>query len=360
MNYNFNFWSISSTKEFKKELSEYLLKINELERIQINGSDLKVVLPILWDKVFQHYKALPLRFFGYDNFDLAIFDDMPEYFALENLHIEVYRDIMHLEKLANFNHLKSLFLDFGFKKEATDLSFVATLPADLEQFYLGYNEKSIKTDLSPLGHFKYLKTLSLKCVERNLESILPKFHQLEQLHLRSVSKLKSLDCIQHLTQLKSLVLQIAGFENLQALTHLKNVEYLQLWRLNKINNLDFVSQMHGLQFLFIETLNDVNHFPKVADLNKLRRVKITSCKNLNDFSEIANSRSLQDVIIQNATQMDLTVFLPIICHNTIKNVGIGYEKVATQQQLIELAKQHGRKNIMVYKYPEFEEFVFEN
>ena len=118
--------------------------------------------------------------------------------------------------------------------------------------------------------------------------------------------------------------------------------------------------MQNLQFLFVETLNGITRFPQVAGLQKLRRVKITSCKNLSNFSEVAHSRSIREFAIQNATQPDLNIYRPLIENRHIEQLGIGHEKVATQNAMRALAQQHGREQIEVYMYPEFEPFVFED
>ena len=69
MNCNLNFWSISEFTDFAKfqqELIEYKAKVNELDRIQISqGVDLKKILPVLWQEIFQYHKDL--NRFLYDN-----------------------------------------------------------------------------------------------------------------------------------------------------------------------------------------------------------------------------------------------------------------------------------------------------
>lgn len=360
MNCNLKFWSISEFRDFREELPEYKEMMNELDRIQISDNvDLTQILPVLWQEIYQHKRDLPLRIMLYDTFDVAVFEQMPMLYELENLNIETSWGILNLEKLANFKYLKTLVLDFGSKKEGTDLSFMSALNPDLQVLHIEYAEKNTKTDLLPLAHFKNLKFLSIKCMDKNLEKILPEFTKLTDLRLRSVGKPKNLDCIKDLTHLQDATLQLCGFENVDVLATLKNIRYLQLWRLPKLTNLDFVSQMSGLQFLFVETLNGVTKFPKVSDLQKLRRVKITSCKNIADFSEVANAKSIEDFAIQNAKQEDLMIFLPIIENQAIKRLGIGYEKVATQNELLALAQKHGREKMAVYMYPDFENFVFQ-
>ncbi len=117
--------------------------------------------------------------------------------------------------------------------------------------------------------------------------------------------------------------------------------------------------MQGLQFLFVETLNGITRFPKVAGLKHLRRVKIASCKNLTDFREVAYSHSIREFAVQNATQQNLDIYIPIIENQHIENLGIGHEKAAIQKDMQALAQKHGREQITVCMYPDFEQFAFE-
>ena len=59
-------------------------------------------------------------------------------------------------------------------------------------------------------------------------------------------------------------------------------------------------------------------------------------------------------------QLDLNIYLPLIENRHIAQLGIGHEKVATQNAMRALAQQHGCEQIVVYMYPEFEPFVFED
>ena len=58
------FWNIDSLPEFRKDLPKYKSKIHELDRIQIiEGADLKVILPVLWEEVLQQHPSTHLRFY---------------------------------------------------------------------------------------------------------------------------------------------------------------------------------------------------------------------------------------------------------------------------------------------------------
>ena len=353
------FWEINSNfAEFLQDLHQYKNKVHELDRIQFSeGANLQTIFPVLWEEVLQHHPSIHLRFYAYSNFDV---DWIASFTDLENLSIEVGGNnsiIRNLEKLAEFQSLKSLVLsaDNGFG----NLNFLNGVNPKLQELYLCSKTKSAKSDLSVLTSFQHLETLSLVNLEKNLDKAVSSLSALETLTLRSISKPQHINFINGLKNLQFLTLQLCSFENIDAAAQLPKLKYLQLWRLPKLKNLDFVSQMQGLQFLFVETLNGITRFPKVADLKHLRRVKIASCKNLTDFSEVAYSHSIREFAVQNATQPNLDIYIPIIENQHIENLGIGHEKAAIQKEMQALAQKHGREQITVCMYPDFEQFVFE-
>ena len=54
---------------------------------------------------------------------------------------------------------------------------------------------------------------------------------------------------------------------------------------------------------------------------------------------------------QNATN-NITDFIPILKNPHIKDLGIGYQKVATQREVEKLAQQYN-KEVKTYMYPKF-------
>ena len=320
------FWEINSNfAEFLQDLHQYKNKVHELDRIQFSeGANLQTIFPVLWEEVLQHHPSIHLRFYAYSNFDV---DWIASFTDLENLSIEVGGNnsiIRNLEKLAEFQSLKSLVLssDNGFG----NLNFLYGVNPKLQELYLCSKTKSAKSDLSVLTSFQHLETLSLVNLEKNLDKAVSSLSALETLTLRSISKPQHIDFINRLKNLQFLTLQLC---------------------------------MQGLQFLFVETLNGITRFPKVAGLKHLRRVKITSCKNLTDFSEVAYSHSIREFAVQNATQPNLDIYIPIIENQHIENLGIGHEKAAIQKEMQALAQKHGREQITVCMYPDFEQFAFE-
>ena len=125
MNCNLNFWSISEFTDFAKfqqELIEYKTKVNKLDRIQISqGVDLKKILPILWQEIFQYHKDLNIRFFLNGHFDVQWIADFCE---LQNITIETWQEIKNPHELSKFKNLKSLNLEANFKQMG-NLDFLA-------------------------------------------------------------------------------------------------------------------------------------------------------------------------------------------------------------------------------------------
>ena len=156
-----------------------------------------------------------------------------------------------------------------------------------------------------------------------------------------------------------MIIQLGGIYQLKEQEKLKNVQYLQLWRINKLEDISFISNMKNLQFLNLETLNKIEKFPSVENLNKLKRVLIASCKNMINFESLGESKSLVDFIYQNTNTQQPRDFLPVISNKNISNIGIGFQKVKDQKE-IELLLAENQKKGMTHRYPTFKKkFVYE-
>ena len=349
---NSTFWNISSNKDFLQEnFQKWEAKINELDRVQINCTLCKISksnLNDLYERIFLKRKSLCLRIYGYDEKDLSFLANFTE---LESLSIGNSAQILNIEVLKNFKNLKSLHLDCDSQE---NLDFLWNINPFLEKLSITtYDKKKLNLDLRPISNFKKLKHLYLKEYNKNIEKAVSGLTEIEELALRSISKPKNLDFISHLTNLKDLIIQSCSFEDINAISQLPNIRYLQLWRLAKLNDLNVVSLLNNLQYLFIETLNGLEKFPEISNLLKLKRIKITSCKNIRDFSSIEKTKVLTDFIIQNANNKDINDFIPILKNPNIKELGIGYGKVSTQIEVKKLAERYN-KIIKTYMYPEFE------
>lgn len=351
---NSEFWNIISNDDFTEEnFQKYEASLDTLDRIQIAVIDANPIsnknLKKLFERIYLKKKNLNFRL--YSGYSEAVLDVsfLKNFVELESLSIEV-GSIVNIEVLENFTNIKELHLIFN---EQENLDFLLGVNPNLEKLTIATNsKKKINLDLTPISRFKNLKYLYLKEYNKNIESTVSQLTKLETLALRSISKPTNLDFIANLENLKDLIIQLGSFDDVSMVASLKNIRFLQLWRLSKLKNIDFVSEMSQLQYLFIETLNGITKFPSIENLHKLRRIQANVCKNLTDFSAIEKSHSLTDFVIQNATN-NITDFIPILKNPNIIDLGLGYQKMATQKEVENLAQQYG-KQPKTYMYPQFE------
>ena len=346
------YWNICAAEGFSQQnLSYWEERIEDLERVQIDNTLYEMSqdnFSELYERIFQKKKSLHLRILGRGKIDLALLSNFTE---LKSLSIESSEQIMNIEILASFKMLQELHMICD---SQISLDFLRDINPSLKKLSIAsYNKKKFNLDLTPISNLKKLNHLYLKEYSKNIESAVSELMEIETLALRSITKPKSLDFLSHMKSIRDLIIQSCSFESIEAISRLPNIRYLQLWRLSKLYDLDVVSLLNSLQFLFIETLNGVEKFSDISNLFKLRRIMITSCKNLRDFSGLEKSQSLTDFIIQNASNADITDFIPILTNPNVKDLGIGYQKVSTQQEVAELAAKYD-KAIKTYSHPQFE------
>ena len=334
----------------EEKIQEYEASLDILGHISVHSIDRNNIshenLKKLYERIYLKRKNLELVLSADNVLDVSFLKDFKE---LEILSMSVHGKIINIDVLENLKNLKELHLDFH---EQEDLEFLWNVNPNLEKLTVAdSSKKKINLDLTPISQFKNLKYLYLREYNKNIESTVSQLTKLETLALRSISKPTNLDFISNLKNLKDLIVQLGSFDDVSMVATLKHIRFLQLWRLAKLKNIDFVREMSELQYLFIETLNGITKFPNIENLHKLRRIQANVCKNLTDFSEIEKSKSLTDFVTQNATN-NITDFIPILKNPHIKDLGIGYQKVATQREVEKLAQQYN-KEVKTYMYPKF-------
>ncbi|WP_047247396.1 leucine-rich repeat domain-containing protein [Maribacter thermophilus] len=342
-------------KDIKLERSEFIARLEGLDRIQVRAEEFADISKENW-KLFKEIYAIrpniPFRIFAGINFDIS---KIIHFDFLQNITIEISGNIKNLKLLKSFPELTSLSI---ISDKIDDLEFLKSLN-NLKEFRLSQSSKRTKNiDLFPISHLKDLTLLSLSGYDKNLMNLFNNLNKLETLHLKSISSVKSLDFISHIQTLKKIIIQLGGIYELSTLEKLKNVQYLQLWRINKLEDISFISNMTNLQFINLETLNKIEKFPSIINLTKLRRILVASCKNMIDFKALNSSKSLEDFIYQNAKNQQVSDFLPVITNPQIRNIGIGFPRVS-EQKIIERLFSENQKSGMTHQYPSFkEEFIY--
>ena len=353
-------WWIDLSKDeelFEKIITDAINRIDTLDRIQVKVDEIKGVSSKDWQtlktNLFSLKPNLKLRIYGGLDFDISLISKL---LFLENISISVSRKIDGLNTFSKFKNLKQLSI----KADSIEsIDFLNSMEG-LIQFSLAHNTKrSNNIDMTPISNLTNLTLLSIEGYDKNIHQIFENLKKLETIHLRSISAIKSLDFISHIQTIKNVIIQLGGIYQLKELEKLKNVQYLQLWRINKLEDISFISNMKNLQFLNLETLNKIEKFPSVENLNKLKRVLIASCKNMINFESLGESKSLVDFIYQNTNTQQPRDFLPVISNKNISNIGIGFQKVKDQKE-IELLLAENQKKGMTHRYPTFKkEFVYE-
>lgn len=342
-------------KDIKLEKSEFIARLEDLDRIQVRAEEFADISKENWklfEEIYSIKPNIPFRIFAGTNFDIS---KIIHFDFLQNITIEISGNIENFNLLKSFPELTSLAI---ISDEIDDLEFLKSL-YNLKEFRLSQSSKKTKNvDLFPVSHLKDLTLLSLSGYDKNLMNIFNNLNKLETLHLKSISSVKSLDFISHIQTLKKIIIQLGGIYELSTLEKLKNVQYLQLWRINKLEDISFISNMTNLQFINLETLNKIEKFPSIINLTRLRRILITSCKNMIDFKALNSSTSLEDFIYQNAKSQQTSDFLPVITNPVIRNIGIGFPRVS-EQKIIERLFSENQKSGMSHQYPSFkEEFIY--
>lgn len=332
-------------------------RIETLDRIQIEGDEIRNISKKNWEtlknQIFSLKPNLKLRIYGSIDFDFSTISKLT---FIENISISVSSNIKNISQISNFKNLKSLSI---VTDSIENIEFLNNM-VQLTEFSFAQNIKRSKNvDLTPISRLTKLKLLSISGYDKNIHQIFENLIELETIHFRSISSVKSIDFITHIQSLKKVIIQLGGIYLLSELEKLNNVQYLQLWRINKLEDISFISNMTNLQFINLETLNKIEKFPSIENLSKLKRLLLSSCKNMVNFESLKNTTSLTDFIYQNAKNQQPNDFLPVISNKKVTNIGIGFPRVSEQKVIEKLFTEYGKTG-MTYQYPSFKkEFIYD-
>lgn len=340
--------------DFDNELTQILPKIDSLNRVQFYGrfikkSEIKLLksaLKKVYNELILKKKSIELRLYAFENTPVDL-DWIADFTELECLEIESWGEILNIEKLANFKHLKRLHLDFGLKMKG-DLSFLSQVNPDLEILYIRAADKNPKVDLMPIIHFKSLKSLWVMYFEKNLEQAIAELPQLERLRLRSISKPKDLNFINNLQNLTYLSLEFCSFTDISAIAKLTKLKSLNLFRLLKVEELSCLSELQELTTIQLDTVSNIHSFPVLRHLKYPCEIIINSCKKLTDYSAFAESTMIKAVYITMPPMLDTEHFLPIMQNPQIEYVSFYSEKVKQKEELNALCLQFNKKPYQAY------------
>jgi hypothetical protein len=234
--------------------------------------------------------------------------------------------LLNATGIENISHIQDLqSLSVGIHN-LDNFNFLNHLQVDrLEQLSLGPTF-SKKPSLLSLNRFTQLESLNIEGQQKSIE-VIGQLPRLKDLTLRSIT-VPSLGFLSSLTNLRSLNIKLGGTKNLDAVAHLKSVNYLELWQIKGLHDLSPISEMTGLQFLFLQSLKNVTRLPDFSHLQSLRRLHLESMQGLDNLTQIESAPALEDFIHLSAHGTEPSCYEILLKKSTLKRiiVGTGSEK----------------------------------
>ncbi len=166
-------------------------------------------------------------------------------------------------------------------------------------------DHALVSDLSTLNQLTELKKLEINGdYRKTILTTLPKLDnlkKLESLRITSAFKLKGLQAIEDLTNLKSLFLGWTPVHDSSFLLNLKKLESLQInyWKTTDLNHLRNCSELSDIRLSAASELIDIS---VLGNLRKLEYLQMTQTK-IEDLSPLKNSRSLKYLSLQASSQI---------------------------------------------------------
>lgn len=344
-------WNLDAHRPLStRELRERVAGRDALDCIQISMSVRSrpgaALIATLREQFFAIRPELELRMYGADKLDLGFLEELP---MLQHVALEARGELSTLQRLAGLRELRRVYLELPRTVPADVLAHLSRTVEELAVH--AHDGTPSNVELEVLAELPRLTVLSLGSYDRGLAAVLPRLRRLKKLHLRSIKRLGNLDAIAGLTRLRSLIVQLGSFAELDVLRGMPKLSYLQLWRIAKLRDVEFLSEMRGLRGLFLETLNRVARFPDARRLVQLRIVKLAAMKALRDLSALQHAPALQELVFQKADHQRPEDFLPVLRNRTLKRGGFGFDRRADVARMKALLAEHEIDG-EVFMYPE--------
>ena len=198
--------------------------------------------------------------------------------------------------------------------------------------------KSKKPDLSPLARFHLLEDLYLEGQQKNIE-VLGKLTHLKDVTLRSIST-PDLQYLTPLEEIWSLDIKLGGIKNLDAISGMENIKYLELWQIRGLHDLSVISNLPGLQYLFLESLPQIKSLPSLHALGKLRRIFLDNLKGLENLDSLEHAPALEDFIQWGAGNIEVEGYLPLLRNPILKRLKVIFDSQKKNKSFSALLQQY--------------------
>jgi hypothetical protein len=298
-------------------------------------------------RLFSHRPDIQLRVFGFYSGTC----DLSFLWAMDNVRhfsADCLTRVQNIDAIARMASLRTLGIGVF---ELEDFNFLRDLPADIEGLFLGAT-RSRKPDLRPLERFGGLKKLSVEGQRKNIE-VLSSLLELEDVTLRSVTA-KDLSFLTPLSKMWSLDIKLGGSNDLQTLSGMNSIKYLELWQVRGLADLSPISSLAGLQYLFLQSLPQVVALPDLRRLIKLRRVHLDNMKGIRSLDALCGAPSLEDLIHVDAQAQKPEDYLCLLRSGTMREFRVGFGSETKNAAFRSLLATHKKV------WHEFSPFAFAN
>jgi len=290
-----------------------------------------------WQKINQALIArrpdILLRIYGHYGSicDLSFVSDLKhvQRFAADRLEAAI-----GVDHVGDMPHLTELTIEI---ESLRSFDFLKRIPVNMSVLSLG-RTRSKKPSLSLLERFSSLDRLNINGQHKEIETI-NAMTTLRYLTLRSVTT-SNLSYLTELDRLQSLEIKLGGITDLDALSGLSSIRYLEIWQVRGLSQLDVVSELTGLQFIFLQSLPKVAYLPALVNCHHLRRIYLEKMKGLSSLSSLEHAPALEQFLLVDGQNFKPEDLIPVLKNKRLKQVLAGFGSDRKNTLFRQLAEQY--------------------
>lgn len=294
--------------------------------------------------VFSKRPDISLRVYGHygETCDLSFIQRIP---SLRRISADCLMDAKGIEVVTQLENLEHLGVGIF---NLDNFDFLDEINPNLTELYL-HQTRSKKPKINSIQRFENLEYLYLEGQQKGIEEV-SNLKKLKKIVLRSIST-NNIDYLKNLEHLWSVDIKLGGIKDLNGLTSLKALKYLELWQVRDLADLSFISKLETIQNLFIQSLKQLNKLPDFTNNKQLKRISLENLKGLTDLTSLKNAPVLKEFIYVLAENQEPENLFPVLQNPAVEKVFCKFGSDKKNNRFDELAKQFNKTE---YKYSNFE------
>ena len=150
--------------------------------------------------------------------------------------------------------------------------------------------------------FYYLSAKQKKIIRNHWINALPHLKDVQYLMTTHQIDQEFFDAVCQMSQLKGLYIKWGKVESIQNIKNLKSLKHLYFGSNPRINSLDGIEYLENVQHLELENFKSINDFSKLGELQSLKTLVITASINspatkMNDLYFLENLNNLEELVL---------------------------------------------------------------